>query len=52
MESVLQLWRMRNLRTEGKTVVFKSLELSKLNFHFYISKVSNEVVRELKNIQK
>ena len=44
---------MRNLTLEGKIVLFKSLELSeKTIFHFDMSKVPNNLVRELQNTKK
>ena len=42
-------FKMRNSALEGKILVFTSFVLSKITFHFYMSKVPNKVVREFQS---
>ena len=42
IESVLKIWRMRNLTLEGKMIVFKTLALSKI-FHWFSSVVPKHI---------
>ena len=43
-ESVLRLWRMRNLTIEGKVLVFKSLAISKLVHLSLITTVPHAII--------
>ena len=52
IESVLRLWRMRNLTIEGKVLVFKSLAISKIIHLSLITTVPHTIINQLNNIQK
>ena len=51
-QSVLKIWRMRNLTLEGKTIVFKTLALSKIVHLCFTSVVPKQIIEEIENIQK
>ena len=46
------MWKMRNLILEEKTVVFKTLAISKIVFQSLITSVPRHIVNELENLQK
>ena len=52
IESVLRLWRMRNLTIERKILVFKSLAISKIVHLSLITTVPHAIINQLNNIQK
>ena len=52
IESVLRLWRMRNLTIEGKVLVFKSIVISKIAHLSLITMVPQAIINQLNNIQK
>ena len=52
LRNVVKLWRMRKLTLEGKITVFKSLGISKIVHLAIITKVTNTVIEELKQIHK
>ena len=43
---------MRNLTLEGKTVIVKTIAISKIIFQSFIKTVSKHVINELEKIQK
>ena len=51
IQSVLKIWRMRNLTLEGKIIVFETLALSKI-FHLCITSVVPKHIEEIENKQK
>ena len=51
VQSVLNLWRYRNITLEGRIVVFKSLALSKIIFQALIVPVPIHVLKVLETIQ-
>ena len=51
-ESVLRLWRMRNLTIEGKVLVFKSLAVSKIVHLSLITTVPHAIINQLNNTKK
>ena len=51
VQSVLNLWRYRNLTLEGRIVVFKSLAISKIVFQALIAPVPTHVIKALETIQ-
>ena len=51
-ESILRLWRMSNLTTEGKVLVFKSLAVSKIVHLSLITMVLHAIINQLNNIPK
>ena len=51
VQSLLNLWRYRNLTLEGRRVVFKSLAISKIVFQALIATVPNHVIKALETIQ-
>ena len=51
-ESVLRLWRMKNLTIEGKNLVFKSLAISRIVNLPLIIMVPHAIINRLNNIQK
>ena len=51
-ESVLGLWRMRNLTIEEKVLVFKSLAISKTAHLSFITTVPHVIINQLNNILK
>ena len=52
IQSVLKIWRMRNLTLEGKIIVFKTLALSKIVHLCLTSVVPKQIIEEIENIQK
>ena len=52
IQSVLKLWRMRDLTLEGKRIVFKTLALSKIVHLCLTSVVPKQIIEETENIQK
>ena len=52
IQQVLKMWKMRNLILEEKTVVFKTLAISKIVFQSLITSVPRHIVNELENLQK
>ena len=50
--NLLRLWRMRNLRIEGKVLVFKSLTISKIVHLSLITTVPHAIINQLNNIKK
>ena len=52
IQSVLKIWRMRNLTLEGKIVAFKTLSLSKIIHSCFTSVVPKRIIEEIENIQK
>ena len=52
IESVLRLWRMRNLMIEGKVLVFKSLAVSKIAYLSLITTVPDTTINQLNSVQK
>ena len=52
IESVLRVWRMRNLTIEGKVLVFKSLAISKIVHLSLITTVPHAIINQLNNIKK
>ena len=51
-ESVIKLWRMRNLTIEGKGLVFKSLAIFKIFHQSLTTTVPQAIITQLNNIQK
>ena len=52
MESVLAIWRWRNLSLSGKIMVFKSLVFSKIIFISFLNKVPNGIIKKIQEIQQ
>ena len=52
IQRVLKLWKLRNLTLEGKTLIFKTLALSKIIFQAFVTPIPIYVVTELEKIQK
>ena len=52
IQSVLKVWRMRNLTLEGKITIFKSLALSKIVYTALVIPVSLQIINEITRIQK
>ena len=52
MQRVLKIWKMRRLRLEGKIVIFKTIAMSKIVFQTFVTTVPNDIVNELKKIEK
>ena len=52
IHDILKLWRMRNLSTEGKMVVFKTLAISKLVYLPLLTVIPNHITDEVAKIQK
>ena len=50
IESAQRLWHMRNLTTEGKVLVFKSLAISKIVHLSLITTVLHTIINQLKKI--
>ena len=50
VQSVLNLWRYRNLTLEGRIVVFKSLAISKIIFQSLIAPVPTHVTKILETV--
>ena len=51
IETLLQIWRQRELTLEGKITIFKSLAISKIVYLAYLSDVPKYVIEELQKIQ-
>ena len=52
IESALRLWRMRNLTTEGKVLVFKSLAIFRIVHLTLITAVPHTIINQLNDIKK
>ena len=52
IENVPRLWHMRNLTTEGKVLVFKSLAIFKIVHLKLITTVPHVIINQLNIIQK
>ena len=52
IESALRLWRMRNLTTEGKVLVFKSLAIFRIVHLSLITTVPHAIINQLNDIKK
>ena len=52
MQSVLNLWRKRNITLEGKINIFKALALSKIVYLTLITSFSKQFIEEMQTIQK
>ena len=52
IESILKLWRMRQLTLEGRITVFKSLAISKVIHLLLITKLHNNTIDLMNKIQK
>ena len=52
IESVLRLWRMRNLMIEGKVLVTKFLAISKIVHISLITTVPHALINQVNNIQR
>ena len=50
MQRVLKIWKMRRLTLEGKTVIFKTIAISKIVFQTFITTVPKHILNELKKI--
>ena len=51
IESVLRVWRMRNLTIEGEVLVFKSLAVSKIIHLSLITTLPHAIINQLNNIK-
>ena len=51
VQTVLKLWRFRNLILEGRINVFKSLAISKIVFPALIATVPSHIIKALETIQ-
>ena len=52
IESVLKLWRLRNLTFEMRITIFETLSLSKMIDFALVKTTSNEIVDQLSKMQK
>ena len=52
IESVLKLWRLRNLTFERRITIFETLSLSKMIDFVLVKTTSNEIVDQLNKVQK
>ena len=52
IESILKLWRMRQLNLEGRITVFKPLAISKVIDLLFITKLQNNTIDLMYKIQK
>ena len=52
IESILKLWLMRRLTSEGRITVFKSLAISKVIYLYLITKLHNNTIDLMYKIQK
>ena len=52
IESILKMWRQRNLTPEGKIIIFKTLALSKITFLAQVLVIPNQIIDALQQIQK
>ena len=52
IEKVFRMWRRKNLTLEGKTIIFKTLNLSKLVFLPQVLTIPNEITATIQRIQR
>ena len=52
MQNVLNLWRMRNIKLEGKIIIFKTLILSKIVYLTLINSFSKQLIEEMQKKKK
>ena len=52
IESVLKLWRLRNLTFERRITIFETLSSSKMIDFVLVKTTSNEIVDQLSKVQK
>ena len=52
IQRVLKIWKIKNLKLEGKIVIFKTMEISKILLQSFITTVPKHVTNELEKIQK
>lgn len=52
IESVLKLWRLRDLTFERRITIFETLSLSKMIDFALVKTTSNEIVDQLSKMQK
>ena len=52
IEKVSRMWRRKNLTLEGKTIIFKTLNLSKLVFLAQVLTIPNEITATIQQIQR
>ena len=52
IERVLKVWKMRNLILKGKTVIFKTITISRTVFQPFIITVPKHLVNEFEKIDK
>ena len=52
IETVLKVWRMRNLTLQGKITIFKTLAISKIVDLALVLPVRSSVIKELNKIQQ
>ena len=49
---MLKIWKMKKLTLEGKNVIFKTIEISKIVFRSFITTVPEHIIYELEKRQK
>ena len=52
IHGILKLWRIKSLSIEGKIIVFKTLEISKLVYFAILTVIPNHFINEIAKIQK
>ena len=52
IERILKTWRRRNLKLEGKVIIFKTLALSIVTFLAQVLVIPNQIIDALQQIQK
>ena len=52
MQQVLRFWNSRILPLEGRTIIIKTLAISKIVYLTFLTVVSNSLIEELQKIQK
>ena len=52
IHGILKLWKMGSLSIQGKTVVFKTLAISKLVYMAVSTVIPNHIIEEVAKIQK
>ena len=52
IEKVFRMWRRKTLTLEGKTIIFKTLNLSKLVFLAQVLTIPNEITATIQRIQR
>ena len=52
IQRVLKVWKKRDLTLKGKTVIFKTIAISKTVFQSFITTVPKHIKNELEKIQK